>query len=107
MNAQEERGLVEVAVQPLVAERALRITAVKLARKLCQVETALVEVLPVADVARREAILGVREGGEAHIVQLESHVDGEGQAGAVLLDVAADEEDGGGLAEAELRFLLC
>ena len=107
MNAQEERGLVEVAVQPLVAERALRIPAVKLACKLCQVQTALVEVLPVADVARREAILGVREGGEAHIVQLESHVDGEGQASAILLDVAADEEDGGGLAEAELRFLLC
>ena len=107
MNAQEERGLVEVTVQPLVAERALRITAVKLARKLCQIQTALVEVLPVADVARREALLGVREGGEAHIVQLEGHVDGERQAGAILLDVAADEEDGGGLAEAELRFLLC
>lgn len=107
MNAHEEHGLVEVAVQPLVAEIALRILTAKLARKLCQVETALVEVLPVADVARREAILGVREGGEAHIVQLEGHVDGEGQAGAVLLDVAADEEDGGGLAKAELRFLLC
>lgn len=107
MNAQEERGLVEVAVQPLVAESALRIPAVKLARKLCQIQTALVEVLPVADVARREALLGVREGGEAHIVQLEGHVDGEGQASAILLDVAADEEDGGGLAEAELRFLLC
>ena len=107
MNAQEERGLVEVAVQPLVAKIALRILAVKFTCKLCQVETALVEVLPVADVARREALLGVREGGEAHIVQLEGHVDGEGQAGAVLLDVAADEEDGGGLAKAELRFLLC
>ena len=107
MNAQEERGLVEVAVQPLVAESALRILAAKLASKLRQVETALVEVLPVADVARREALLGVREGGEAHIVQLEGHVDGERQAGAVLLDVAADEEDGGWLAEAELRFLLC
>lgn len=107
MNAQEERGLVEVAVQPLVAERALRILTTKLARKLRQIETALVEVLPVADVTRREALLGVREGGEAHIVQLEGHVNGEGQAGAILLDVAADEEDGGGLAEAELRFLLC
>ena len=107
MNAQEERGLVEVAVQPLVAKIALRILAVKFTCKLCQVETALVEVLPVADVARREALLGVREGGEAHIVQLEGHVDGEGQASAILLDVAADEEDGGGLAEAELRFILC
>lgn len=107
MNAQEERGLVEVAVQPLVAKIALRILAVKFTCKLCQVETALVEVLPVADVARREALLGVREGGEAHIVQLEGHVDGEGQTGAVLLDVAADEEDSGGLAEAELRLLLC
>lgn len=107
MNAQEERGLVEVAVQPLVAEIALRILAAKLARKLCQIQTAFVEVLPVADVTRREALLGVREGGEAHIVQLEGHIDGEGQARAVLLDVAADEEDGGGLAEAELCFLLC
>ena len=35
MNAQEERGLVEVAVQPLVAESALRILAVKLEGKLC------------------------------------------------------------------------
>lgn len=52
MNAQKERGLVEVAVQPLVAESALRIPAVKLARKLCQIQTALVEVLPVADVTR-------------------------------------------------------
>lgn len=107
MNGQEERGLVEVTVHPLVVEGALGVCAAKFARKLCQVETALVEVLPVTDVARREALLGVREGGEVHIVQLESHVDGEGQAGAVLLDVAADEEDGGGLAEAELRFLLC
>ena len=107
MNAHKERGLVEVVVQPLVAKIALRILTTKLARKLCQVETAFVEVLPVADVTRREALLGVREGGEAHIVQLESHVDGEGQASAILLDVAADEEDGGGLAEAELRFLLC
>lgn len=107
MNAHKERGLVEVVVQPLVAEIALWILTTKLACKLCQVETALVEVLPVPDVARREAILGVREGGEVHIVQLEGHVDGEGQAGAILLDVAADEEDGGGLAEAELRFILC
>ena len=107
MNAHKERGLVEVVVQPLVAKIALRILTTKLARKLCQVETAFVEVLPVADVTRREALLGVREGGEAHIVQLEGHVDGEGQTRAVLLDVAADEEDGGGLAEAELRFLLC
>ena len=107
MNAHEEHGLVEVAVQPLVVEGALGVRAAKLASKLRQIQAALVEVLPVADVARREAILGVREGGEAHIVQLEGHVDGEGQAGAVLLDVAADEEDGGWLAEAELRFLLC
>ena len=51
MNAQEESGLVKVAVQPLVVESALRIPAVKLAGKLREVETALVEVLPVADVA--------------------------------------------------------
>ena len=107
MNAHKERGLVEVAVQPLVAEIALWILTTKLACKLCQVETALVEVLPVADVARREALLGVREGGEAHVVQLEGHVDGKWETGAILLDVAADEEDGGGLAEAQLGFLLC
>lgn len=68
MNGHEQRRLVEVAVEPLVVQRALRECLAQLQRQLGQVEAALVRVLPVGDVAGREAALpGEREEGNAHL----------------------------------------
>lgn len=106
MNGHEQRRLVEVAVEPLVVQRALRECLAQLQRQLGQVEAALVRVLPVGDVAGRKAALQVRGRRGMHIFQLEGHVDRERQLRAVLLDVAADDEHRRRLAEAHLHFFL-